>query len=120
VPDPIYTSHQGLINLANRECGYKNVYVEQGAQGRWSNKGNLVVEHRNGSEDVCRNGRVISRGQNSQPYRDPVYQNPPRRDYDRDQYQPRPQYQQQRGINATDAAILIIGGALLGAALVDD
>jgi hypothetical protein len=103
-----------LINLANRECGYKAVWVEPGAQGRWSNKGNLVIEHRNGTEDVCRAGRVVGHNGRPEPYRDPVYQNPPRRDY----YQPRPQ--PQRGIDATDAAILgILGGVILGAALSD-
>jgi hypothetical protein len=113
MPDPIYTSHQGLINLANRECGYKAVWVENGAQGRWSNKGNLVIEHRNGTEDVCRAGRVIDH-KGPQQYRDPYYQNRPSRDY----YQPRPQYQ--RGIDATDAAVLgILGGVILGAALSD-
>jgi hypothetical protein len=82
MPDPIYTSHQGLINLANRECGYKAVWVENGAQARWSNKGNLVIEHQNGSEDVCKAGRVISSDRGSVPSR-PV--DMPRQDhgYDR-------------------------------------
>lgn len=67
MPDPIYTSHQGLISLANRECGYKAVWVENGASARWSNKGNLVIEHTNGSEDVCKAGRVISSNRGSVP-----------------------------------------------------
>jgi hypothetical protein len=80
MPDPIYTSHQGLINLANRECGYKAVWVENGASARWSNKGNLVIEHTNGSEDVCNAGRVISSNRGSVPAR-PVDIPPSRPDY---------------------------------------
>ena len=111
MPDPIYTSHQGLINLANQECGYRNVYVGQGDSGRWSNKGNLVIEHNNrGTEETCSGGRVISGEQQNRGYGRPTYQE--------DRYQPR--YQDRGRIDPVAAgAVIFLGGALLGAALSD-
>jgi len=111
--NPIYTSHQGLVSLANRECGYRNVWVDRGDTARWSNRGNLVVEHnRRGTEDVCSDGRVLSRNQpnNNRPDYYPRH----------DRYQPRHEHYD-RGIDP--GVGLLFGAALgiaVGAALADD
>ncbi|MBC7544592.1 MAG: hypothetical protein H7338_17870 [Candidatus Sericytochromatia bacterium] len=121
MPDPIRTSHQGLINLANRECGYRNVFFDRNDTRCWSNKGNLVIEHNNrGIPETCRNGQVISNEQRNNS--NDRYQNQP---YQRnDQYQPDYRHQTQPYRNQSnnfDATIplIFLGGAILGAALSD-
>ncbi|MBC7541438.1 MAG: hypothetical protein H7338_01765 [Candidatus Sericytochromatia bacterium] len=121
MPDPIRTSHQGLINLANQECGYRNVYVDRNDTGRWSNKGNLVIEHNNrGTQETCRGGQVISgeqRNNSHERYQDQPYQ---RNDqYQRnDRHQPQPYRNQSNNFDAT-LPLIFLGGAILGAALSD-
>jgi hypothetical protein len=66
----IVTDNYSLARLADQQCGRDywsgrpNVMVERGDSARWSNRGNLVVEHNwRGTEDVCRDGYVVSRNQ---------------------------------------------------------
>ncbi len=98
---PNVTDRSSQINLVNQECGYRNVWVENGDTTRWSNRGNLVVEHNwKGTEDVCRDGYVVSRNQplrGSVPvpapfpyYPQPYYPHHDHRDFDRHDHDRRP------------------------------
>ena len=107
--NPIYASHQGVVSLANQECGYRNVWVDRGDTARWSNRGNLVVEHNyRGTEDVCHNGYVINR---NQPLNRPDTYRP---SYPEPRYDYRPDY---RRDTAIDPAVGLLFGAALGVAV---
>src|SRR4051794_13827953 len=95
---PIYASHQSLVAMANNECGYQRVWVDHGDTARWSDRGNLVIEHnRRGTEEVCGGGRVLSGERRN-------YDNssPPRRNYD-NYSPPRPYYDTRRNNDAAAA-----------------